>query len=399
MSTLSTKYDRSFALIVGINAYEKLNPLLGAVNDASAVTDLLRSRFEFRGENIFVLLDQEATQRNVIDHLEILSQKASPDDRVLFFFAGHGAPRTNVSGVDIGYVATVESELNNWGTYLRIEDITRFSNLIAGKHIFFVFDSCFSGLAITRDRGLNLGVSVARWITDCMTHRARQVLAAGLADQKVGDSTSDGHSIFTSYFLKALSGAATGSEGEIIASQVMAYVVDNVQKDTRSLQKPAHGDILGSEPGGDFVFQYPNLKPFVVPANREGGVNTGILIKSGQKMSFAASGVITYDGGYHFTNPDGMLCTYKGQPLAHPQALIPVVWEHDEAYKTSRIKLGIIGSLIGWVGAYSEERAFLIGSERDIIADCEGYLHLAINDAKTKYGDNQGEYQVTVQVI
>lgn len=312
MSTLITKYDGSFALVVGINAYEKLSPLLGAVNDASAVADLLRSRFEFREEDIFVLLDQAATQRSVLDHLEILSQKASPDDRVLFFFAGHGAtPRTNVSSVDIGYVATVESEPNNWRTYLRIEDITRYSNLIAGKHIFFVFDSCVSGLALTRDSGLNPEVSVARWITGCMTHRARQVLAAGLAEQKVGDLTSDGHSIFTSYFLKALSGAANGSEGEIIASQVMAYVVDNVQKDIRALQKPAHGDISGSEPGGDFVFQYPNLKPFVVPANREGGVNTGILVKSGQKMSFAASGVITYDGGYHFTNPDGMLCTYK----------------------------------------------------------------------------------------
>lgn len=398
-STLSAKYNDSLAVIVGIDAYSQLGRLHGAVNDASSVADLLVGGFGFSPQNVYVLLDSDATQRNIVDHLEVVSQRAVADDRALFFFAGHGATRRTATGGEIGYVATVESEPGMWSTFLRIEDITRYSNLIAAKHIFYVFDCCFSGLALTRQASMGMqGASVARWIADCMTHKTRQVLTAGLAEQEVGDLTEDGHSIFTSHLLRALSGEAAGSEGEITASRIMAYVTDKVMKDSVSAQTPAYGDLPGGQPGGDFVFRFPALMTFLVPAQREGGINTGILLRSGQKIAFRASGVITYDSGHHFADPDGMLCTYKGQPLAHPQALMPMVWPHEGAYSTGSGQMGIIGSLIGWIGEYTEEGAFLIGSQKQIIADCEGFLYLSVNDAKGTYGDNEGEFQVVVQL-
>jgi len=249
-----------------------------------------------------------------------------------------------------------------------------------------VFDCCFSGLALTRQASMGRqGASVARWIADCMTHKTRQVLTAGLAEQEVGDLTEDGHSIFTSHLLRALSGEAAGSEGEITASRIMAYVTDRVMKDSVSAQTPAYGDLPGSQPGGDLVFRFPALMTFQNPSQREGGINTGILLRSGQKIAFRASGVITYDSGHHFADPDGMLCTDKGQPLAHPQALMPMVWPHEGAYKTGSGQAGIIGSLIGWIGEYTEESAFLIGSQKETIADREGFLYLSVNDEKGTY--------------
>ena len=342
-NVLSTEYSDSLAVVVGINDYSHLGRLRGAVSDASSVANLLRSEFAFKSQNVFVLLDQEATQGNILDHLELVAQRAQPNDRVIFFFAGHGSTRRTASQGEIGHVATVESEPNKWNTYLRIGDITRYSDLVVAKHVFYVFDSCFSGLALTRQAGVGVqGISIARWIADCMTHKTRQVLTAGLAEQEVGDLAEDGHSVFTSYFLKALSGEAAGNEGEIIASQIMAYVTDKVMKDPRSEQTPAHGDLIGSEPGGDFVFRYPGLTPFIVPAEREGGINTGVPVKPGQRITFSAIGFITYDSGHHFTNPDGMLCSYKGQVLAHPQVLQPMVWPHDGAYKTDNGNMGCL---------------------------------------------------------
>lgn len=398
-TTLGTTYRDSFAVCIGINAYRHLRRLQGAVNDASSVANVLIDEFGFDGERVFTLLDEEATERSVKKHLELVSKEAHLNDRVVFFFAGHGVTRKNVLGGDIGYVAVVESETDDWSSYLRIEDITWFSELIAAKHVFYVFDSCFSGLAFTRKPISGIGEKpVARWIADSMTHRTRQVLTAGLAEQEVGDLTQDGHSIFTSYFLRALSGEAAGSEGEITASQVMAYVTDKVMKDPSSQQTPAYGD-LSSEPGGDFVFRYPGLSPFAVPADQEGGINTQIPLQPGQQVTFKASGVITYDSGFHFANPDGWLCSYKGQPLAHPEAFMTMVIQHEEAYRTDGGRLGILGSLIGWIGEYSEKSTFLIGSAKEIIADREGLLYLAINDVKGTYADNQGEYEVTIKVV
>lgn len=398
-NVLSAEYDDSLAVIIGINDYSHFGRLQGAASDASSIAHQLVSEFGFDSQNVFILLDQKATQHNILDRLELVAQRAQLNDRVIVFFAGHGITREAISGGEIGYVATAESEPNKWSTCLRIKDITRYSSLIAAKHIFYIFDSCFSGLALTRQAGAGVqGINIARWIADCMTHKTRQVLTAGLAKQEVSDLTEDGHSIFTSYFLKALSGEAAGSEGEITASQLMAYVTDKVMKDSRSAQTPAYGDLAGSEPGGDFMFQYPGLIPFVVPAEREGGINTGIFIKPGQRITFNAAGVITYDSGHHFANPDGMLCSYKGQPLAHPQILIPMVWQHEGAYRTDNGNMGIIGSLIGWIGECSEESAFLIGSDKEVTSDREGFLYLAINDAKETYADNQGEYQVAIKV-
>lgn len=392
-------YTGSWAIIVGIGDYSHLGRLQGAVNDATAVAAILKDEFEFPQDHIFLLLDQDATRHAILEHLELLAQRVQPDDRVIFFFAGHGCTRENVLGGQIGYIAPVESQEDDWNSFIRIEDIIRYSlDLIAAKHIFHVFDACFSGLALTRQAAIS-APDIPRWIADCMTHQTRQVLTAGLAEHLVGDLTEDGHSIFTSYFLKALAGEARGSEGEITATRVMGFVADKVMKDPRSEQTPAYGPLHGSEPGGDFVFRYPGLKPFKVPANREGGINTGIWVKPGQKLSISASGIITYDSGHHFANARGIMCTYQGLPLAFPPTWKPAVWYHESAYRINSGQTGIIGSLIGWIGEYSEERAFLVGEEKEIAVDGEGYLHLAVNDAKGTYADNEGEYEVTVRVV
>lgn len=175
-----------------------------------------------------------------------------------------------------------------------------------------------------------------------MTHRVRQILTAGLAEQTVGDLTEDGHSIFTSYLIKGLKGAATGSEGELTASQLMAYVTDAVMKDGRSMQKPAFGDYEGSEPGGDLVFKLPELYYFKVPADKEGGINTGIYLKSNDKISVTVSGVISYDQWHHYTNAGGFLSTYKGQVLVDLQHLRKIIFPHPDAYRTNSDQLGLV---------------------------------------------------------
>ena len=220
-STLQPDYSDSWAIVIGINQYSHLRPLSGAVNDATAVGQLLQTEFRFSTGHTYLLLDHEATQSTIREHLELISQQSKPNDRIVIFIAGHGETRQTPEGGEIGYLATWESIPDKWHTFIRIDDITCYSHLIPAKHILFVFDACFSGLALTRGAPGLPTADIRRWLKDCMTHRVRQVLTAGLAEQPVGDLTEDGHSIFTSYLLKGLKGAAAGSEGEITASQLM----------------------------------------------------------------------------------------------------------------------------------------------------------------------------------
>ena len=58
-------YDDSWAVIIGIDRYKYSEPLKYAVNDASAVRDLLISKFNFSKDNIRLIKDEEATLQSI----------------------------------------------------------------------------------------------------------------------------------------------------------------------------------------------------------------------------------------------------------------------------------------------------------------------------------------------
>ena len=139
-----------------------------------------------------------------------------------------------------------------------------------------------------------------------------------------------------------------------------------------------------------------------VDASIEGGINTNIKVQPGQTVSFFARGLISYDGRNHFASPEGMLCNEYGIPFNvndESGNSGSAVWPHPNAYKTNGNEPGRIGSLIGWIGNYTEEGAFLIGSKREIQINKPGYLYLMVNDAKGTYKDNDGEFRVDIKIV
>ena len=98
---LSESYDRSYALVVGIDRYpESIWPDLSyATVDARGIAELL----ERRGFEVTTLYDAGATKAAILTHLENeLAPTLEPDDRVVFFFAGHHQVKAVRSEVDCG---------------------------------------------------------------------------------------------------------------------------------------------------------------------------------------------------------------------------------------------------------------------------------------------------------
>src|SRR5207244_2588726 len=115
-------------------------------------------------------------------------------------------------------------------------ELTRNADLIEAKHILFVMDACYGGLALMR--GITPGTK--RFLKDMLIRRSRQVLTAGKADEVVADSGGPlpGHSVFTGHLLEALQGKAANSEGIITAATLSAYVYMAVSSDAGSQQTP-----------------------------------------------------------------------------------------------------------------------------------------------------------------
>jgi peptidoglycan/xylan/chitin deacetylase (PgdA/CDA1 family)/Tfp pilus assembly protein PilF len=248
-------YANSWAVVIGINDYQSWPKLQYAVNDAKSVAEHLSSKLGFPKDHIITLYDKEATSEKIAEVLGY--QLADPkvvkeNDRVFVFYAGHGATRELPNGKSLGYIIPVDAEATKFQTRaISMTQLNDFSSMIPAKHIYFVMDSCYSGLALTR-AGVSVGQSI-NYINQITGRKARQILTAGGADQQVSDGGPGGHSIFTWTFLQALEGLAdTDNNGYVTASELGTYVAPVVS--SYSEQTPAFGNMLGSE-GGDFVFK------------------------------------------------------------------------------------------------------------------------------------------------
>ena len=253
-ATYNPKYNTSWGLVIGINDYQTASPLSYAREDAEAFAEALRSAFGFAAEKATVLLDANATRSNILSaFLNFTQDSVEPDDRIAVFFAGHGCTRTGKRG-EVGFLVPVDGDPNDLSTLIRWDELTMNAELIEAKHVLFLMDACYGGLAIRR----NTPPGSARFLKDMLKRYSRQVLTAGKADETVADSGGPrpNHSIFTGHLLDALDGDAADSNGIISANAVMAYVYDHVAKDPHSRQTPHFGFLDGD---GDFIFSAPQL--------------------------------------------------------------------------------------------------------------------------------------------
>jgi len=277
-----SQYGNSHALIIGINNYINCPVLDYARQDAEAVAEIIERIFKFQKKNIQVLLDEKATKAAINEAYLKYTQNANikNDDRLIVFYAGHGFTKGSNRG-EVGYLVPVDGNTDDLNTIIRWDEFTRNADLIPAKHIFFLMDACYGGLAFLRQPSFG-GM---RFIKDMLKRRSRQVLTAGKADEPVADGQGikPGHSIFTSYLLNGLEGAAATKDGLITASGLMAYVYEQVSKDQYSHQTPHYGFIDGD---GDFIFDLSTLEGLVSVKGTE-AVEEDILINTSQQTATA----------------------------------------------------------------------------------------------------------------
>lgn len=249
---LQQKYETSRALVIGINQYKSVSPLGYAVNDAREVSEILVEELGFEQNNVTYLVDQNATKSNILkSFLRFSNDDVKVDDRLFVFFAGHGHTRSGVKG-EVGYLVPYDADMADYSTFIRWDELTRNAELVRAKHILFVMDACYGGLAVHRD----LRPGSSRFLRDMYQRFSRQVITAGKANEVVADAGGPlpNHSVFTGHFIEGIRGKASNEYGVITASGLMAYVYSKVSNDINSDQTPHYGQFDGD---GDFIISVP----------------------------------------------------------------------------------------------------------------------------------------------
>jgi len=162
---------KNFAVIVGIDHYtapeNSVTTLKGACNDAKIFRKLL-IRNGFESENITLLLEENATKKDILIALRNVSEKLQRgrNDKFFYFHAGHGAKLTKVKGIfaDLSKTAVLlPHDVNTDDAHSFIitqNDLVPLFKVIDQKITFgmLIFDSCYSQFAYrsmgdTEERG------------------------------------------------------------------------------------------------------------------------------------------------------------------------------------------------------------------------------------------------------
>jgi uncharacterized caspase-like protein len=224
-----------------------------AVKDARSVRDAI-VRFGFPEENVFLLLDEAATKRQIQEVLgDELRGRTEAEDRVFVFLAGHGVTLDLPNGGQMGYLLPVDGDPDQLhATALPMAEIRDIARLVPAKHMFFVIDACYSGLAAQRSASVGSGTGKINPVA-LVRNRLREVLTAGERDQPVMEE--DGRGVFTRFLLQGLAGEADFAprDGAITGFELASWLIPRVQASTNDRQTP----FFGRNGVGDFVFVVP----------------------------------------------------------------------------------------------------------------------------------------------
>lgn len=260
-------YGRSYALVIGINDYRGEHPtLLNARNDARAMAEALRDTFGF--DEVTTLYDEQASHKAILGWLrDELRLKPGPNDRVLFFFAGHGTTAGR-EPYQMGYLIPSDAKRDRLADYIDMDEIKKACWNAQSKHILFILDCCFSGVAAVTGRAalpIPEAVRTDTYFKKLMEKGAWQVMTAGDKDELAADGSGSrpGHSAFTSALLDGLLNRAADPDGDglITASDLYHYVRPVVTRTTAPKGQTPFFNYLNGSAQGDFIFLLPADAP------------------------------------------------------------------------------------------------------------------------------------------
>lgn len=243
-------YGHSYALVIGNGNYAKgWDPLPGAILDVKDVAKALE-------KNGFdkVILKTNLTRNGFNRAFGNFFYKYGRDknNRLLFYYAGHGYTEKMANDEDLGYLVMVDAPVPEKHPVefklasVDMQTIVTEAKLTKARHVLFMFDSCFSGSV------LNLRERVTpENISENIRLPVRQFITAGRSNEPVPDN-----SIFKQAFLDLLEGRDKEPipDGYITGEELGLYLKNKVPE-YNPTQHPQYGKIKDIHlDKGDFVF-------------------------------------------------------------------------------------------------------------------------------------------------
>ena len=254
ITVLSVEKKRNvWAVVIGVNSYPHVRQLKYAVNDAVAFSNHLVEYNQVPKENVVLLLDEEANLTRLRSALGIhMKNKASKEDMVIIYFAGHGATERDSTSPDGDglekYLLPYDVDPKElYATAMPMEEISRLFSRIRSDRLVFIVDTCYSGASGGRTVSVaDIRAGISDGFLDRVTGgKGKIILTASAANEVSAESDEMQHGIFTHFLIKGLQGEAdSDGDGLITVDEVYTYVSKQVPQATNQEQHPVKKGIV-----------------------------------------------------------------------------------------------------------------------------------------------------------
>jgi hypothetical protein len=252
---MTKKREEVWAVVVGISKYRNIPSLKYASRDAQEFYRYLTEVNRVPKDNIWLLLDEDATLDKLRSTLGThLRRKAGKDDLVLIYLAGHGGTEKDAASYDGDglekYILPHNADPKDlYASAMPMSEIARIFQRISSERLVFISDTCYSGASGGRTvplLGTRANVSGA-FLERLSQGKGRVILTASDANEVSVEKDELKHGVFTYYLLEALRGKGDlDGDGVVSVDEAYRYVSMKVPQATGQDQHPVKkGEMTG----------------------------------------------------------------------------------------------------------------------------------------------------------
>lgn len=236
----------NYILAIGIDDYMNCTKLNNAVKDINNIIDILITEYDFEKSKVVKLLNEQATNENIINQLEIFNSEQEAGDNLLILFSGHGDYDDNLQ---MGYLIPVNSTPYSKSTYIPYSTIFNYIKALKSHHILLISDSCYSGSVFIPSRKAHTSKEKLDKIP------SKWAITSGRIE-----TVSDGEPGKNSPFADSLINILKNNKESIlsvseISNKIVSEVADKVEQIPRGEPLQLYG-----HKGGEFIFRKKSNK-------------------------------------------------------------------------------------------------------------------------------------------
>ena len=250
-------YNKKIWLAIGINDYQKtqgMSSLRNAVNDATAISDFVVSKLQFRTR---LLTDKNASKNQIENILQRdLYTYLNADDLLVLSFHGHGHT-IFIGDFTHGFIVPYGALDLSPASLISMDALASWMKLLRCRHVLLILDCCFSGIMAMRGAKNKVhhhsevlsprSIVKNRSLYQNLCRQSRIVINAGAHDQTVADGGIKNNSVMTGLIISYDKYKQTNGSVYSLFSYLSNEVPNYVN------QTPTMGKLIGDRGGDIFL--------------------------------------------------------------------------------------------------------------------------------------------------